>query len=230
MHALARVLAWGWLRGNITQLLTKKWSRSVLSNSLCPMEYSLPGSSIHGIFQARVLEWGAISSSRGSSGARDRTWVSCIAGRCFTVWATWETLNSQKKQHEIQGCGGYHRVISSALAGGAYWSHSHPSRSLWQRVRLDQPRRGCNQPSSVRRGLPILYVLPALMRWRGRGAIIVEKRGVLCQELITETSHSRHEKLRLQTSRPTPWIGAGGREPDVRWGWDFYFLMNRTES
>ena len=48
------------------------------------------GSSIHGIFQARVLEWVATSFSRGSSWPRDRTWVSCIAGRHFTIWATRE--------------------------------------------------------------------------------------------------------------------------------------------
>ena len=43
------------------------------------MDYSLPHSSVHGIFQARVLEWGAISFSRGSPQPRDRTWVSQIA-------------------------------------------------------------------------------------------------------------------------------------------------------
>ena len=53
-----------------------------------PMDCSLPGFSVHGIFQARVLEWVAISFSRGSSCPRDRTQVSCIAGRCFTLWAT----------------------------------------------------------------------------------------------------------------------------------------------
>ena len=59
--------------------------------TLCdPMNCSLSGSSIHGIFQAKVLEWGAIAFSRGSSRPRDRTQVSLIAGRCFTVWATRE--------------------------------------------------------------------------------------------------------------------------------------------
>ena len=43
-----------------------------------PMDYSLPGSSIHGIFQARILEWVAIPFSRESSQLRDRTQVSCI--------------------------------------------------------------------------------------------------------------------------------------------------------
>ena len=49
-----------------------------------PMDCSLPSSSIYGIFQARVLEWVAISFSRGSSQPRDQTQVSRIAGRRFT--------------------------------------------------------------------------------------------------------------------------------------------------
>ena len=57
--------------------------------TLCnPMGCSLPGSSVHGIFQAIVLEWIAISFSRGSSQPRDRTWVPPIVDRRFTVWAT----------------------------------------------------------------------------------------------------------------------------------------------
>ena len=56
--------------------------------TLCnPMDCSTPGSSVREIFQARVLEWVAISFFRGSSQPRDQTWVSCIAGRCFTIWA-----------------------------------------------------------------------------------------------------------------------------------------------
>ena len=52
-----------------------------------PMDCSPPGSSVHGILQERILEWVAISSSRGPSQPRDRTWVSCIAGRFFTTEA-----------------------------------------------------------------------------------------------------------------------------------------------
>ena len=59
--------------------------------TLCdPVECSLPGSSVHGILQARILEWVAISFSRGSSRPRDSTWVSHIAGRRFNLWATRE--------------------------------------------------------------------------------------------------------------------------------------------
>ena len=58
---------------------------------LCdPVDCSPPGSSVHGILQARVLEWVAISFSRGSSQPRDRTRVSCIAGRRFNLWTTRE--------------------------------------------------------------------------------------------------------------------------------------------
>ena len=58
------------------------------------MDCSLPGSSLHGILQARVLEWVAISFSRGSSRPREtRTQVSHIAGRCFNLWAILRYLN-----------------------------------------------------------------------------------------------------------------------------------------
>ena len=59
-------------------------------STLCdPLDCSPPGSSAHGILQARLPEWVTISFSRGSSWPRDRTWgsyVCCIAGRFFTSW------------------------------------------------------------------------------------------------------------------------------------------------
>ena len=64
--------------------------------TLCdPMDSSPPGSSVHGIFQARTLEWVAISSSRGCSQSRDRTCISCVsctAGRFLTVCTTRKAL------------------------------------------------------------------------------------------------------------------------------------------
>ena len=57
--------------------------------TLCnPVDSSPPGSSVHGILQGRILKWVAIPFSRGSSQPKDRTQVSSIAGRFFTVWAT----------------------------------------------------------------------------------------------------------------------------------------------
>ena len=73
-------------------------SHSVVSNSLS-MDCSPPGSSVHGILQARILEWVAIPFSRGYSQPRDQTWVSCIADRFFTIWATRETLMFDINEH-----------------------------------------------------------------------------------------------------------------------------------
>ena len=73
-----------------------KWKKvKVLVAQSCPafcnpMDCSPQGSTIHGIFQTRILEWVAISFSRGSSQPRDRTQVSRIAGRLFTICATKE--------------------------------------------------------------------------------------------------------------------------------------------
>ena len=61
--------------------------------TLCdPMDCSLPGSSLHGILQARILGWVAVPLSRGCSQPRDRTWMSYIAGRFFIISVTREAL------------------------------------------------------------------------------------------------------------------------------------------
>ena len=61
--------------------------------TLCnPMDCSPPGSSVYGILQARILEWVAISFSRGSSPPIDRTLVSHLVGGFFTIWDTREAL------------------------------------------------------------------------------------------------------------------------------------------
>ena len=72
----------------MVQGLPFKWSEVTQScPTLCdPMDCSLPVSSIPGILQAGILEWVAISFSRRFSQPRDRTWVSRIAGRRFTIW------------------------------------------------------------------------------------------------------------------------------------------------
>ena len=66
--------------------------------TLChPMDCSLPVSSVHGIFQARTLEWVAIIFSRRSSQPRDWSQVSHIVGRRFTIWATRKVDDREKK-------------------------------------------------------------------------------------------------------------------------------------
>ena len=90
----------------------------VLSHFSCPslfnpLNCSPLGSSVHEIPQARVLEWIAMLSSRGSFQPRDLTQVSLIAGRFFTSWATWEALSIlEVKWSKI------HSVMSNSL-----WPH-----------------------------------------------------------------------------------------------------------
>ena len=83
--------------------------------TLCdPTDSSLLGSSVHRTFQARILKWVAISSSRGSSQPRNQTHISCIAGGFFTAeppgkpWKAVERVSQQDGTHDLfspnRGC------------------------------------------------------------------------------------------------------------------------------
>ena len=67
------------------------------------MDCGPPGSSVHGILQARILEWVAMPSSRGSSQPRDQTQVSWVAGGFFTVWATKKVKLSNTRHSSTLG-------------------------------------------------------------------------------------------------------------------------------
>ena len=86
-------------------------SGTQLCLTLCdPMNYSPPVSSVHGVFQARILEWVTISSSKGSSRSRDQTsvsCVSCIAGRSLTIEPSgkpYVTIRSDQIRSVAQSC------------------------------------------------------------------------------------------------------------------------------
>ena len=112
----------------------KKKKESLATQSylaLCnPMDCSLAGSSVHGIFQARVLEWVAVSFSRGSFWPRDRTRVSHIVGRRFTIWATREVLGDTQ---EVS----FQRGKCTPQSPSAVWSliFRLPSLTIWWRSR-----------------------------------------------------------------------------------------------
>ena len=72
--------SWKMVLAGLLVLCLVTQSCSILCN---PMNWSLPGSSVHGILQARILEWEAYPISRGSSQLRNQTGVSRIAGRFF---------------------------------------------------------------------------------------------------------------------------------------------------
>ena len=70
--------------------------------ALCnPVDGSPPGSSVHGILQARILEWVASPFSRGSSPPRDQIPVSCITGGLFTIWITGEATPGTKDWNSL---------------------------------------------------------------------------------------------------------------------------------
>ena len=76
----------------LDKLMRAQWFQLCPASCNC-MEHSPPDSSVHGILQARILEWVVVPSSRGSSQPRNGTcisYISCIAGGFFTQWATWE--------------------------------------------------------------------------------------------------------------------------------------------
>ena len=88
----------------------KKWIESAqLCPTLCdPMDCSPPGSSVHGILQARILEWVAVPFSRGSFQPRNRTQAFCIAGGFFTAWTTREAISKR----DITNPSGISNIIS----------------------------------------------------------------------------------------------------------------------
>ena len=84
--------------------------------TLCnPMDCSLPGSSVHGLLQAGILEWVAIFFSRGSSQPRDITQVSCITGRLFSHL-------SQCRGHQFYAWSTRHRATKFTCQH--YWAHA----------------------------------------------------------------------------------------------------------
>ena len=92
--------------------------------ALCDLiDESPPGSSFHGIFQARILEWVAISSSRGFSEGRDRTWVSCISciGRQILYHCTTGELKPKYWERSPSRYG-WERRGGSCLLPKVYWA------------------------------------------------------------------------------------------------------------
>ena len=102
------------------------------------MDCSSPGSSVHGILQARILEWGAMPSSRGSSWPRDGTHISCIGRWTLYHWATWEGPEvhhaiklpfwSPEKMREL-AFWNIRLVILTMAAASVYWHMLRPSQA-----------------------------------------------------------------------------------------------------
>ena len=135
------------------------WECSVVSDSCDPVDCRLPGSSVHGIFQARILKWVAISFSRGSSQPRDWTHISHTAGRFFTteppgkpgplyqaiilsllhllwLWLGMSQISLVERiwlDLVVSGCKGGRRRLPSGLDLQCYWALAQPRAKviLW---------------------------------------------------------------------------------------------------
>ena len=111
------------LPGRIVKWCEMKWKLlSCVRLFATPMDYIPPESSVHGILQARILEWVAVPFSRGSSPSQPGGWTrgSCIAGRLLTVWAPREgwveghhVLGAAGNQagRRVQGCNRRHLAL-----------------------------------------------------------------------------------------------------------------------
>ena len=120
--------------------------------TLCdPMDRSLPSSSVYGILQARILECIAIPFSRESSWHWDWTWVSCIAGRCFTLEPPWklacslnsELLNPAKFAHSSQS-------LHLLLAQNSCLFSPPPNPVVADSHSSSSPLLGCHHPGESR--------------------------------------------------------------------------------
>ena len=154
-----------------------------------PWTCSLPNSSAHGIFQARIQEWVAIPFSRGSSWPRDRTPVFCIASRVFTVWAIREA--SKGPYGQSYGFSSSHVWMweldhneSWALKNGCFWTW------CWRRLlRFPWTARRSNQ--SFLKEISPEYSLEGLMLKHQYFGHLMRRADSLEETLMLEKIESR---------------------------------------
>ena len=139
---------------------------SVVSDSLWPpMDCRLPGSSVHEILQARILEWVAIPFSRGSSWPRDRAYISCIPGGFFTIWATREALQI------------FHVDVSSSAMPFKIHSSAFFSSPIFNKSFLNEQKKACDNfwiSHSQNRAFP--NACPAYVLCAGHGLFLLSSR------------------------------------------------------
>ena len=143
-----------------------KWSEVAQScPTLCdPVNYSPPGSSVHGVLQARILEWVAISFSRGSSPPRDRTQVSHIAGRGFNLWATREApSNNQDRERG-------HWFWETSLFAGVERKPENHQIAVWKNFLVIKWNKTLTD-----QWVPVMWL--AEVRWEGSSSALKISKG-----------------------------------------------------
>ena len=144
-------------------------SQSVMSNSCDPMDCSLPGSSVHGILQARILEWVSVSYSRGSSWLRDWTRVSCI-GRQILYHQCHHDSVTEKYNPKVTGVRTLSRedplkeemsTHSSILAWSIPWTEEPGKLQSIRSQRVECDWNDIAWHGKMRLGVPSILTSPA---------------------------------------------------------------------
>ena len=113
----------------------------------CYMDWGMPGSSAHGIFQARILEWVAISSSRVSSRPRDWTHISCVSCFGMRILYLWATRKSQRYLRKdfpstnVISVGLIKNLYETNLYNKSIWFCTERSPTSWEVQRQKGRRR-----------------------------------------------------------------------------------------
>ena len=158
--SLCFLILLSWITPTIKPLTLKPMSLALLSMCVlvaqsCPTlcsstDHSPPGSSVHGILQARILQWVAVPFFRGSSQPRDQTQVSHIAGRLFTIWAKRKPIFFQG-QPEIRKTQSFYSWLPLkthiVFAGNWSWREKKKSQVLAQSSTQKMSKFGSTYPS-----------------------------------------------------------------------------------
>ena len=221
MPSLACVCLWVWL------CCPALWN---------PVDCSRPGSSIHGILQARILEWVAMPSSRGSSQPRDGTWVSyvsCMAAWFFTTSATWEAhplipLKRRLDESMIlrkfvpNNTTSFNRVWEALLP---WMSHTAPGCTSRSFYFSEAPQEGIRKESYTIRMIYVnLGKTEATSTLGSEGS--VKQESSVWEEMAMRTQEAAVNKRCFRTTAskaasPTGHAGLGGHDPHTEGSsWD----------
>ena len=207
----------------------------MLSCSVCltlcdPLDCSLPGSSVLGILQARILERVAIYSSRGSSWPKDWTCISCIAGGFFIIEPLGKPFAAIiiPKSHIIKV---YFLFIMSNIDWQGSSVHPKPLENSNQQKPQHWVRKGCDQNTHWSLQLkmsPItsLFITQEMAHMVAPNFLEMESTNLLCPWNMEEISLvSQNNSI---TGRNDPFLGRFDSLPPPPPGWQFIFLKKSS--
>ena len=176
-----------------------------------PMECSLPGSSVLGFSQARVLGWVAISSSRGSSQSRDWTRISCIAGRFFTTEALGKPLKIMLSLNFLRSLETF--SISLAIFLLLWILKKLSLCSLWNEDMWPRPVKTHGQEKEPGTAQPQTVAQPKSGADPGCSALLAHRPHFLLPGCVSVTSSFSELPSPLSTQMACPWCQSAAGVP-----------------